>query len=380
MYLSKVIKVGLSLSLLALLMPVSLANAEVRGEAVIRDSAPGLSDELSISLTMPILGSGHSYEGWLVTDDGDDSLSVGELDQAADGSVTHTYISPDGTNLASVYSEFQIKDDSGAVLYSDSISEGGLSHIRNLLFSQSGNPSYDSGAHEGVAKGTSVGLRDQADAALLSATNGVGSTTLADVQSHAGHVINIIEGDDGANFVADVGSSGDGHGLLNYAAAASVEAKAAAAGDSADNTIAQYESTVASSADNVATWAASARDAAMSARTAASLDVGIAFITNAQTLLSRTVNGFDTDRNGSIGADEGGASQAHTGAQNMASFEPTVVPTVLETTVEVEVEVEVEAPATGDINYGLFAIMALLSGAILVTGGASLLKRHRSAA
>ena len=64
----------------------------------------------------------------------------------------------------------------------------------------------------------------------------------------------------------------------------------------------------------------------------------------------------------------------------MASFEPTVVPTVLETTVEVEVEVEVEAPATGDINYGLFAIMALLSGAILVTGGASLLKRHRSAA
>ena len=79
MYLSKVIKVGLSLSLLALLMPVSLANAEVRGEAVIRDSAPGLSDELSISLTMPILGSGHSYEGWLVTDDGDDSLSVGQL-------------------------------------------------------------------------------------------------------------------------------------------------------------------------------------------------------------------------------------------------------------------------------------------------------------
>ena len=58
MYFSKVIKVGLSLSLLALLMPVSLANAEVRGEAVIRDSSPGLSDELSISLTMPILPFG----------------------------------------------------------------------------------------------------------------------------------------------------------------------------------------------------------------------------------------------------------------------------------------------------------------------------------
>ena len=136
MYFSKVIKVGLSLSLLALLMPVSLANAEVRGEAVIRDSSPGLSDELSISLTMPILGSGHTYEGWLVSDDGHTALSVGEFDQGADGSVSHTYISPDGTNLASEYREFQIKDDSGDVLYSDSISEGGLPHIRNLLFSE----------------------------------------------------------------------------------------------------------------------------------------------------------------------------------------------------------------------------------------------------
>jgi len=378
MYLSKVIKVGLSLSLLALLMPVSLANAEVRGEAVIRDSSPGLSDELSISLTMPILGSSHTYEGWLVSDDGHTALSVGEFDQGADGSVSHTYISPDGTNLASEYSEFQIKDDSGDVLYSDSISEGGLSHIRNLLFSHSGNPDYTSGAHEGVAKGTSVGLRDQADAALLHATNGVGSTTLSDVQLHAGHVINIIEGDDGDNFVADAGSSGDGHGLLNYAAAASAEGKAVAASDSSDTTFASHESAVSASADNVATWAASARDAAISARSATTLGVASAFITNAETLLGRAVSGFDTDRDGSVGAGEGGALQAHAGAQNMATYEPTVVAIV--ELVEVEVEVEVEAPDTGDINYGLLAIISLVAGAALVTGGGFLLNRNRSAA
>lgn len=375
MYFSKVIKVGLSLSLLALLMPVSLANAEVRGEAVIRDSSPGLSDELSISLTMPILGSGHTYEGWLVSDDGHTALSVGEFDQAADGSVSHTYISPDGTNLASAYSEFQVKE-SDNVLYSDKISDGGLSHIRNLLYSHSGNPNYASGAHEGVAKGTSVGLKDQADAALLHAGKGVDSTTLSDVQTHAGHVINIIEGDDGANFVADAGSAGDGHGLLNYAAAASVEAKAAAAGDSSDSTFAQYESAVSASADNVATWATSARDAAISARSATSLDVASAFITNAQTLLERAVIGYDTDRNGSIGAGEGGASQAHSGAQSMATFEPTAVAE----TVTVEVEVEVEAPATGDINYGLLAIISLVAGAVLVTGGGFVFNRNRSAA
>jgi len=373
MYFSKVIKVGLSLSLLALLMPVSLANAEVRGEAVIRDSSPGLSDELSISLTMPILGSGHTYEGWLVSDDGHTALSVGEFDQAADGSVSHTYISPDGTNLASAYSEFQVKE-SDNVLYSDKISDGGLSHIRNLLYSHSGNPDYTSGAHEGVAKGTSVGLKDQADAALLHAGKGVDSTTLSDVQTHAGHVINIIEGDDGANFVADAGSEGDGHGLLNYAAAASTEAKAVAAGDSSDNTFAQYESAVSTSADNVATWATSARDAAISARSATTLDVASAFITNAQTLLTRTVSGYDTDRDGSIGAGEGGASQAHLGAQSMASFEPTVVADV------VEVEIHVEAPDTGDINYGLLAIISLVAGAALVTGGGFVFNRNRSAA
>jgi hypothetical protein len=367
MYLSKVIKVGLSLSLLALLMPVSLANAEVRGEAVIRDSSPGLSDELSVSLTMPILGAGLSYEGWLVSDDGHTSLSVGELDQGADGSVIHTYISPDGTNLASEYNQFQVTS-SGHVLYSDQISEGGLSHLRNLLYSHSGNPVYTSGTHEGVAKGTSVGLRDQADAALTQATNGVGATTVSDVQSHAAHVINIVEGDHGANFVSDTGSSGDGHGLLNYAAAASAEASAATTGDPTDTTFAQYGLTVSASADNVATWSASARDAAINARSAATLDVALAFITNAQTLLSRTVSGYDTDRNGTIGAGEGGASQAQEGAQNMASFEPTVV-----------VEAPT-APDTGDISYGLFAIIALITGAALVTGGGLLLNRNRSAA
>ena len=162
--------------------------------------------------------------------------------------------------------------------------------------------------------------------------------------------------------------------MLNYAAAASAEGKAVAAGDSSDTTFASHESAVSASADNVATWAASARDAAISARSATTLDVASAFITNAQTLLGRAVSGFDTDRDGSVGAGEGGALQAHAGAQNMATYEPTVVAIV-----EL-VEVEVEAPDTGDINYGLLAIISLVAGAALVTGGGFLLNRNRSAA
>jgi len=71
MYLSKFLKLFLLLSLLALVLPLSIASAEVAGTAVITDSSAGLSDQVVVSLTdVPRLGATEAYEGWLVSDDG----------------------------------------------------------------------------------------------------------------------------------------------------------------------------------------------------------------------------------------------------------------------------------------------------------------------
>ena len=93
MYFSRVLKIGLLLSLLALVFPMSAVYGEVSvGSAVIRDSSPGLSDMLVVELTnVPALTDGDVYEGWLVTDDGSVKLSVGVIAIGEDGSVSHSF-------------------------------------------------------------------------------------------------------------------------------------------------------------------------------------------------------------------------------------------------------------------------------------------------
>ena len=77
MYFSRVLKVVLLLSLLALIFPLSSAQGQISvGTAVIRDSSPGLSDMLVVELTnLPALSAEEVYEGWLVTDDGSERIS-----------------------------------------------------------------------------------------------------------------------------------------------------------------------------------------------------------------------------------------------------------------------------------------------------------------
>jgi len=77
----------------------------------------------------------------------------------------------------------------------------------------------------GTPKGIAVGLREQAWLAFVHARLAVQSKKLSDVQLHAEHVVNIIEGVGGPNYgdldkngTAD--NPGDGFGVLNYARAA----------------------------------------------------------------------------------------------------------------------------------------------------------------
>ena len=168
MYSSKILKVVLLLSLLALVVPFSVVKGQVAGSAVIRDSSAGLSDQVSVTMTdVPALGASEVYEGWLISDDGSTSLSIGILSVDSDGIIDTSddpYTNADGANLAAGYDQFVITiepvpdDDaasSGNIAFSDQIPADGMAHVRHLL-----------SAAPGTTTGITVGLWGQTNAAL----------------------------------------------------------------------------------------------------------------------------------------------------------------------------------------------------------------------
>jgi LPXTG-motif cell wall-anchored protein len=361
MYFSKVFKVIITLSLLALVFPLSMVHGQVPiGTAVVRDSSPGLSDQLVVNLSnVPALSDSEAYEGWLVSDDGSTELSIGLLVVSSTGSVSHTYSSPSGENLAAGYDTFAISIESvpdanaassGKTAFSDTIATEGMTHIRKLLNSESGS---------------TVGMITQATVAVTHAENGVNGKTLSEIHDHAAHVINIIEGSAGANFDATHSNPGDGVGVLTYASNAKTEAGAAQAAAPANTLIAANGQQVTTLAGNVESWAKLARDHAVTAKSSDSISTARAFITNAHVLMGRALNGWDADRDGTTEAisGEGGATQAQEEAQNMATFNPAP---------------HVELPATGDMSFTVFALIALSAGAVLLTSGGFLFRRSRT--
>ena len=390
MYWSKIFKVILILTLLTLLIPLAIARGQTVGTAVISDTANppdgtsdqhqlNLSDQIQISLTnLAPLGADKAYEGWLISDDGSEKLSVGVFTLDTDGNVSQTFIDPNGVNLFSKYDKFVVMVEpvpdsdpgpSGVVSHSHQIPAGGILHIRHLRFSWPGNPVYAVGPHQGIPKGIAVGLQEQTGALLHHATLSVDSTTLASVQLHACHVVNIAEGADGPDFDSTCGNPGDGFGVLNYAADTAVHAGLALRDAPGDPNIATFEPDVTASANNVADWAGQARDNALLALGTNNESAARAFMLNAQTLARRTLQGFDADSDGTIEpiTGEGGALQACIGVQNMGGYTPTVV------------TAPPQLPKTGDTSLGLTALIALLAGVTLLSGGGYLYLRTRQA-
>lgn len=107
------------------------------------------------------------------------------------------------------------------------IPKGGMAHIRHLLFSLPGNPPYTSGFHEGTPKGIVLGLRDQAEAALLHtrlSLLSVATVGLDGAKDLAEQVANILTGGEGRDLDQNgqVENPGDhGPGVIGYAQDAS---------------------------------------------------------------------------------------------------------------------------------------------------------------
>lgn len=372
---------------LLMTLPAGLAQAQEADApvrtAVIWDNV-ALSDAITYSLAeIAPPAAGTAYEGWLISDDGSVKLSTGIIHVQDDGTIDHTYVSPDAVNLIELYDKVVITvepipdDDPGpsdVILLSHAIPAGGMAHIRHLLVLWPEPADSTLGI---ISK-----LKAQLDVAILHSDLAFSSDTIENVRLHTHHVINIIEGAGGANFDASFGNPGNGWGAIPHAQSAQIHANLAIAGAPGDEVIAAHAALVEVTGQNAETWAAQARDVAVDkALPEAGIALAKVWVEQAKGLLLAARSGLDADADGTIGsiAGEGGADQAYVEAQLMATFTLTPGPPVAGASVIVGGGPGLGLPIVGDSSVPLLAQMALIAALVfLVSGGALVIRGWRS--
>ncbi len=344
---------------------------EGEGTAVIWDNF-ALSDAITFSMIgVTVLPAGWAYEGWVITDDGSIKTSTGIL-EASGGAIDYTWSSPSGENLIASYDKVVVTVEpvpdsdpgpSGDVAFSDQIPAGAMAHIRHLLTSWP----------PGEDKGILTNLQEQLDVAILHAGLAASYDTIEVVHQHLEHVINAIEGSGGANYgdLDGNGSTedfGDGLGVLTHAD--DRKHGPFAAGEAAnDAEIVDGAVWVDAFGANAEAWAIAARDAAL----------GIMDQTNvtiARALLATVTGPLDAAQNGVSATGEGGAVQAYTAAQGMATY--TLSPSGAAPAGPTP---GIGLPPTGDSSVPLLAQIALVLALVVAgTGGLLVLKARRSRA
>ena len=316
---SKFLLVLALLLLLAVPTTVVMSDGHGLGEgtATVFDDA-GMSDGLEVSLTgASAPDAGKEYAVWLVAEQQTAFLRVGTLGVGDDGSASLTFDSSSdsytGENLIAAYSGWAISlEDAGSSPAgptdqgeaSDVFEGDMLGQVRGLVMSMSG-------------------LRSQLEVASMHANLAAGSDTIEDVVNHARHVVNILEGSEGANYDSSHGDPGDGTGALGHAAMAKAAAMSSGEEGSAR---AMYSSMAYTSAANAEMYAMMGRDAALSAADQDDAELAKVFVgpggRTVISLLEAAMYGFDSDGDNMVEGDmgEGGAMQGYRQAQMAVSW------------------------------------------------------------
>ena len=357
-------KVAVFLALvMSLVFTTSIAVAQEASSvpsrtAVISDTnLPG--DTLTIAMEqVAAQEAGKQLEGWLISDDGSTLLNVGVL-SIEGGEINHTYVSKTGENLIAGYNKFVITvepsgipdaESSGVYAYSHRVPLDVITHVRHLLVE------WPSGSETGVI----TDLQSSISSALAHVNKAMDASTLDDVISNANSAKDAI-----SSVVTNSAS-------LEHAAFAAAEAPS-------DATVAENAANVAAVQANINAWAAAASDqidVATSKTTAQSAKIQL---TSVKGYLESAQSGVDANADGTItaSADEGGADQAYTAAQAIATY----------TLTEGELsaaggDLGLGLPATGDayLSY-LFSShsmsLGLILASLMVIGGGMLVIRTR---
>lgn len=201
-------------------------TAPINGTAGFQDGL-AVADRFVAALTaVPAPPTGQAYQGWLVGDEGA-VLSLGMLPVSADGRISLTWDSPSGENLLSRYARFQITlepeagsaNPTGNVLAAGGLQGEALTKARRLFVKNEAEPATP------LNTPFAIGLLAETEIAAQHVQNAINAAAIGaqdEMRAHLEHVVNILEGMEGARYGDHDGhgtaeNPGDGFGVLGYA-------------------------------------------------------------------------------------------------------------------------------------------------------------------
>jgi Serine/threonine protein kinase len=232
------------------------------------------ADAVTISTsTMPLPPEGSQYEAWLIEDNGEGRIRIGILNFDQDNKGSLTFVDSGGRNLLGTYSALEITvepnpdpnpNSSNNIAFSARLPEGGLTHVRHLLYSFGGTPNQI-GFIRGLDADTNLltKLAAQLLASFQSGDDG-------DVLLQAENMVNIIVGSQSEdhkdwNGDGEIDDPGDGYGLLlngsnlGYIQGSYTHADLAITSPDATENMLTHGEHVKISANNVSDWTAGLR-------------------------------------------------------------------------------------------------------------------------
>jgi serine/threonine protein kinase len=294
------------------------------------------ADSVTLSTSgMPPPPEGSQYEAWLLQDDGELRIPIGNIGFDRENKGSLSFVDGNGQNLLGIYSGLEITIEpndgnpspSNNVAFSVRLPESGLTHVRHLLFSFDATPDQIGFIH-GLDTSTRL-LNDRATQMLAALEAG----NQAEVLLQAENMLNLIVGnqsvdhkDWNGNGAAD--NPGDGYGLLfngnqlGYIQGTFTHADLARTSSDATENMLTHGDHVKVSADNVSNWTGQLRSQLISIFQDPSSPNGEATIRQAVVLADQIRTGVDINGDENIEPipGEGGTQTAYDHAYYMADM------------------------------------------------------------
>lgn len=288
------------------------------------DSARAGSYQLLLEGVAPAPAGSH-YELWLV-DDSFNTLNLGHFAANSDvnfsGSTAENLLGTYSGAIISVEPDDLDDGEIGPVAFNGRIPAGSLLHIRHVVTAFPANPD---------GKAFLIGAEEQLLLAVEHAgfmLDEVANDNIREAQRHAEHVVNILDGENGARFGDLDGDTiaqnpGDGFGVRGYLEGAKQHAQLAADAEDATAEVQLHAGHVLISSDNTLARLEAAIDEALRIIASDSAAEAQPAAEELARLLDVAFNGQDANGDGAVAPieNEGGLLTAYEHALNMGSFE-----------------------------------------------------------
>ena len=295
------------------------------------------ADKVTLSTSsMPLPAEGNQYEVWLVQDDGEQRISIGNIAFDAENRGSLSFVDGGGRNLIGTYSALEITTEpndgnpnsSNNIAFSVRLPESGLTHVRHLLFSFSATPNQI-GFIRGLDANTRL-LTDLSTQMLTAFETGNEGETLLQAE----RMLNLVVGNKSVPDYKDwngngaIDDPGDGYGLLlngeqlGYIQGTFSHADLAITSPDATQNMLTHGEHVKASALNVSDWTAQLRAQLIAIFETPTSPDREALIRQAIAMANQIRTGVDVNGNENIEpvSGEGGAITAYEHSYYMADM------------------------------------------------------------